>query len=1015
MKDGSSSSSSSSAVRDLCFVVDATGSMTHFLRSLQESLPQVVHLTRLFGVRRVGVLVYRDYDVSPVTEFSGWHFEMDADRLGAFVARQDARGGGDFPEAAKTAAVRLLDLCGGTSGGTSGGASGGISTPCDVIWYTDAPPHGRYTCSNPRHVLLETAALGARFDWLRICRDFADAGHRVFAFLSTESFAVASFYAMLSDATGGCTLALEHANTSAIARQTVGLLLALGGHTYDAWDGVSHLRKNPTGPEERAAWTSEDDCGGFLPCVNRRTIPLDSQAMSAAVLDALGNPWGPQGTPQGPPTSGIPLTVRFATDAAFRDVAYAVLADVLRPSAILALTYNVVFGTLWREVCRSRGDPRRDALVARMGETVSTLPPDAKEALKSFIEASYDRSDAVVTAIAAAPPGGPRLVLEAPRPIPRAELLELSRSCHRGVLAKVGELLTGLRVVPDASEATPGQPGVPALPLSMAAKDLFAMLPHLMCPGTMFSSRPAAVLAVLAVFTGSVLREQAAELLASIRGVWIDAELPENNSADFVDLVLRVPSCLTPAELERFTGLRRRAGLLRNGRTDVEVATGFTSCKTVRPDRKVRCPTCQSMRSFTLVTPTGVCGLCVDAGGPSSIEEQLPDDRSCWCECRTCRVHYAVVDTKNLNVVPKCHPCRVDPSHQKNNNVPSVECVRCGNAFLCQRVALAGPDPFVCPPCEAAAAEGLSEGREGASEGHKGLSEVHKVTVRAYLAENGPGFLGFNIPDLDAFFDARSPFAARLLARDVPATPCISPTYDGKRVLNHEAVRVAIEGWIDRGEAESGCCMLCFEDLPKAALLSVCGRIPKRCDTRACRACLDAWYGAPRPGHLVAPTMLQCPFCKHVPSAKTLERHNREAMAIDRRGLATLDPAWHHGWCEGCYGVRPAVAKACTEAAPNLVNFRCDACLAAARRQDVAAAVAAAADAGPFPEVILVVRDCPGCHAAVHKTSGCNHINCPCGTHWCWACGHVGDTARAVYTHLWDEHRGIYDHHEYDD
>ena len=51
------------ATHDLCFVVDGTGSMTHFLASLAQSLPQVMQLTRVVdAIDRVGVLVYRDYD-----------------------------------------------------------------------------------------------------------------------------------------------------------------------------------------------------------------------------------------------------------------------------------------------------------------------------------------------------------------------------------------------------------------------------------------------------------------------------------------------------------------------------------------------------------------------------------------------------------------------------------------------------------------------------------------------------------------------------------------------------------------------------------------------------------------------------------------------------------------------------------------------------------------------------------------------------------------------------------------
>ena len=31
-------------------------------------------------------------------------------------------------------------------------------------------------------------------------------------------------------------------------------------------------------------------------------------------------------------------------------------------------------------------------------------------------------------------------------------------------------------------------------------------------------------------------------------------------------------------------------------------------------------------------------------------------------------------------------------------------------------------------------------------------------------------------------------------------------------------------------------------------------------------------------------------------------------------------------------------------------------------------------------------RPCPGCHAPIEKTQGCNHMTCPCGVQFCWQC-----------------------------
>jgi hypothetical protein len=99
----------------------------------------------------------------------------------------------------------------------------------------------------------------------------------------------------------------------------------------------------------------------------------------------------------------------------------------------------------------------------------------------------------------------------------------------------------------------------------------------------------------------------------------------------------------------------------------------------------------------------------------------------------------------------------------------------------------------------------------------------------------------------------------------------------------------------------------------------------------------------------------------------------------------------------GCYKLKPAVERACHQAAgvPELRGFRCDAC--AVPQAGVAAAVAG---------TLLDVKECPGCGVDVEKSSGCNHITCPCGTHWCWACRHVGD-ATTIYDHMYAVHRGI--------
>ena len=923
-------------MRDLCFVVDGTGSMAQFFHALKDSLPQFFQLLRLIGTwERIAVLVYRDYDVHPVVEFSGWG--LDATQLGEFVRRQKGRGGGDHPEAAKTAAWRLLREC--------------SQRPCTVFWYCDAPPHHMMVGSDPCHYNAEKNAAKSYsggddepFDWIEICRRIKAAGHCVHTFLSVDTASTASFYCVLGSLSGGGTLYLRNATADAIGRHSVGKFLWMAGHAYDFGGDVESLAlADESGLDDELL--DENDTGGRLPSRNSSMRDLMSTCLYNTEATTTGS-----------------LAARFASDDAYRATVYEVFEHILQPDMVMALTYNTVFGGLWRAVCRARDDPRREALVAQMGATVSVLPQGPKDAIKAYIEMSYDQSDEVAKLVAAAPMS-PILVLEATQVLERSELLEVARSCHRGVLAKVGTLLTGLRVV-----TTCGERGIP---LSMP--NLFAVLPHLMCPGTMFSRRPAAILATLAVVTGTVglVRDRAIEHLEANMGTWIDPALPENLSADFVRLVLRAPQYLVPEELSRFEGLRRIAGLLANGLTDLEVEVGYSSRKTVRPDRKVACNTCGHARSFTLITPTGTCGLC--EGGDTDIPDRMASSHnaSIWCECRTCLVHYAVV--REPNVVPKCHFCRLSPPLP----APKVTCKLCANSFVYQTECEEECGDFVCPPCE----------ERGAA-----LTERKKANVLQYVEQNGAEFMGLSVPDPRAFFGGRSLFAVTEMAA-VVAPPLVDrpEVYDKKSVLNKDSVHATVEAWIDRGEREHGMCSLCFEEMPKARLLAACGRASGRgCDAKACGVCLDAWYGEPKPGCVVLAPNLRCPFCKTAPVAKTMRRHNREAMALVEDDS---QEDWYNGWCMGCYKLKPAVQRACHQMAgvPELCGFRCDACTTMH---------------APSTVVPLDVKECPGCGVVVDKSSGCNHIACPCGTHWCWVCRHVGDET-TIYDHMYAAHRGI--------
>lgn len=197
-----------------------------------------------------------------------------------------------------------------------------------------------------------------------------------------------------------------------------------------------------------------------------------------------------------------------------------------------------------------------------------------------------------------------------------------------------------------------------------------------------------------------------------------------------------------------------------------------------------------------------------------------------------------------------------------------------------------------------------------------------------------------------------------------------------------------IERWIALGTCEFGTCMLCFEDgIPKRNLLQVCGK--KCCDAVACSTCLDTWYKAAAPGQICFITNLLCPMCKSKPTTKTLHRHNQELLTLKHIDLATLDRGWYYAWCNTCYTLKQAVEKTCTEEAPVMTNFKCEECIEATA-------------------TAITTRECPSCTTAINKSSGCNHIHCNCGAHFCYVCRYQAPTSHQIYNHMSARHGGFF-------
>jgi hypothetical protein len=212
----------------------------------------------------------------------------------------------------------------------------------------------------------------------------------------------------------------------------------------------------------------------------------------------------------------------------------------------------------------------------------------------------------------------------------------------------------------------------------------------------------------------------------------------------------------------------------------------------------------------------------------------------------------------------------------------------------------------------------------------------------------------------------------------------------GKLVQNRDELLKQLRGWVVKRRAENGQCSLCFTNQRKTALLPACGR--SGCDQRVCRGCLQSWYGLNSAGRIINTAALNCPFCRRPPTPKTLARDGMGVHAVGNlKDAVDLSGQWIYAWCEDCGFARQYMERVCAGGAPaELHDWSCEVC-------QTAKSVSS----------LLKTRSCPGCGVLTEKTGGCDHIECHCGTHWCFYCGeNCGE--EEIYDHMIREHGGYY-------
>jgi hypothetical protein len=1091
----------SEEIYDLLIVADATSSMYRYLVSLHTSLPQIISISALTGCfSRIGLLCYRDYcDGEDLLEWHGWVEPSSSGAsqpdLIAKVKTIRAHGGGDYPEAIKTALAKVYEV-----------SSSDATTL--VLLYTDAPPHTCWRSSPTSNFRPETRALsvptsyggyGSSFvDWVSAGNKLRHGEKKIQTFCILEHGMLgqdAGFYNYLCTMTGGACIYLENSDPGTISKVTIEVLLA--------WMGVEKAGDASKTVELPA------DISRYIDITNIESLQDENDPKARMFFDTSSPNIEPvlrniavkritsEILREYLPKKKTPVTDfarSYTTDPQYRAMAVEHLRRIINDD-VRAMSLNPVFGGLWRAVCNDRTLEERNGLISIFGLQIERIvDPDEKAQMRAWLEESYDYAAEIQELINSVPQEerfpcvclDPTLSFARPdadvhdknddddgesnKPLTafrRDELLEIGRSCDYKILRRLGRILTRLTYiesVEDMPEHIAVDNNVRKIPMALAAqkygRPFWKILLHAIVPGTMLSSRPAALLAALSLRMGvEPLTQVAEQEMLMWRDRWNDIDIPETWNVGCLSLLLDADAAyrrrhdistetssglLTVNDRNLFEGLVAYKMLELNLETPLMARIGWTPEKSVVPIGPVAiCRSCQYPRSVTIMGPGERCGHCLCKSYTS------PDERTTciharvskadndltpatWVECsiRTCRAQYVVYNVEALNVRSKCHYCRLQSSlpesERKDNPAPWVECTRCLNRIICPQAYRAElPKDFLCPACSSGPYETVTEIETTATK----ISAENTTSwliqpTNPYLFTNRSTYHTISTLGTDIFLSQIRLFPPPLQTKNTPLTLNGKPIHNSGHLIQTLQNRIS-----HRHGAERSPCSLCFSTFRPSDLHAACGR--RGCFPRICRGCLSGWYGLNSAGRILNTAALSCPFCRRPPAARTLAKHGMGVHAVGDLARAVQDQGtWIYAWCQQCGFAKRYLERVCARGVPgDITGWTCEGCTEEIRQREIAqieqtlrddARLAgrnwqAVADAEARHRRALekeaekkktITKPCPNCGTETEKIAGCDHITCPvagCGTHWCYFCGKAFPE-RKIYGHMYEEH-----------
>jgi hypothetical protein len=945
---------------------------------------------------------------------------VTADALMALAAGLEPIGGGDYPEATKTGLAHAYSVM--REDATTMVLLYTDAPPhCWMV--ADQDRGSNYHAEQAAlSNALSFGGGGPHFsDWVAASKHLHHGPRKahVFCFLDEGlggNVMNSGYYTYLSTITRGACLTLTDNTPHSIAQLTVDVLLAWMGARkmgtdksimpaklvrYRGGDGIRKIKNERDVAANLFFWACEE--ASSKPSVLRPSAANIAEAkkhlaarMQANVVEAVVDSEVLDKYLPKKKTPVADFAQRYAQDEQYKHLVVEQLRSIIEMD-VTSMALNPVFGTLWRAVCNDRANPARDELNTAFGHHVDFIhDTDERLRMKSWLEESYDHAADILDFIKAVPEHQrfPCVFLDPTiefqqagrrgqkdvdedeetersiRAFRRDELLEIGRSCDGRILRRLGKVLTQLMYIESAADlpahiAASADMEITKIPIALASQEydwkFWKILLHAVLPGTMLSTRPAMVLAGLAIRIGlKPLFEPASAAMMFWRDKWNNTAVPEIWNSSCLGLLLDADAEYrkqTETQNEKATGADE--GLLldsdrelfsqlvayklaeANLLTTLTARVGWTPEKTTLPiGPLVTCRGCHFPRSVTIMAGKsgGLCGLCVandwtDAEHKTRAtrahvsKEDTESGNIWWVECsvHTCRAQYVCYNPGDLNVRPKCWYCRalkgLPESERSHDPAPTLECAKCLNKVIWPREwRTAAPVPFNCVAC--------LDSRQTIVSVNTTASELCKENGRTWLLQDTNNVL--QQPFRGSLFHTISTIGPQKFLNSIRVLPPINSdlalTLGAKRIRNQTALTAELHSWIQRRTVEKLSCSLCFSDFPNAKLLSACRR--SHCNQRICNGCLHGWYGQNSAGRIINTAALFCPFCRRAPSAPTIAAYGMGIHAVgDLKVVIEEQGQWIHGWCYDCGKARRLMARECAQGAPAAVErWKCEEC-----------------------------------------------------------------------------------------